>query len=258
MCEKCLHQVDKLYGMEAEMARTQAADAVSGPNRIRTLRKERGWSVYDLADALTTSGYRCAAATVSKAETGDRAVQRPMLEAVAKLFGVTPESLVISDSDPTIVRMVPIYSLDDAYRPGDDVDPDGHTAIAGINPTAFAIRVSEVLPQFDHDLRGIVVVDPTNTDLYEGGFYAAVSGRMYDLVRYDSVADGHVFRSATIARPTTSTATIIGRCVMCIYSMLDVGEPGDPIYDVEDRDDSDNVDKFVTGVKRKSKPKAKV
>lgn len=237
------------------MARTQAADAYSGPNRIRQLRKEKGMSVYDLADALTAAGYKCAAATISKAETGDRAIQRPMLEAVAKLFGVTPDSLLISDTDPTIVRMIPIFSLDDAYRPGDDVEPQGHTAIAGINSAAFGIRVSDVLPQFDHDLRGIVVIDPTRTDLAEGGFYAAVSGRMYDLVRYDSVDGGHVFRSATISRPTTPAATIIGRCVMCIYSMCDFGDPGDPTYDVEDRDESANVDTFIKGVKRKAKPK---
>jgi len=237
------------------MARTQAADAVTGPTRIRALRKEAGMSVYDLADALTASGYKCAAATVSKAETGDRAIQRGMLEAVARVFNVTPESLLISESDPAIVRMVPVFDLEDAYRPGDSVNPINHVAVSGINPQAFAIRVDEVLPQFEHDLRGTVVVDPTYQTLVEGGYYVAIAGRMYDVVRHDTADGVDVFRSATISRPTTSTATIIGRCTLCIYSMLTIGEPGDPVYGTEDRpeDDAGNVDKFVKGAKRKAK-----
>lgn len=211
------------------MARTQAADASSGPNRIRALRKQAGLSVYDLADALTASGYKCAAATISKAETGDRAVQRPMLEAVAKYFGVTPDSLLISDDDPEIVRMVPVYTLDDAFRPGDDIEAQGHVPVAGCNPRCFAINGFDVLPQFAADLRGTVVIDPSYPDLVEGGFYVAVAGRMYDVVRYDSVPEGHVFRSATMARPTTQTATIIGRCSMSINSMIGEAEHGDPL-----------------------------
>lgn len=242
------------------MARTQAADAVSGPNRIRQLRKERSMSVYDLADALTAAGYKCAAATISKAETGDRAVQRPMLEAVAKFFGVSPESLLISEDDPEIVRILPVFTLDHAYRPGDDIDPDGTVAVAGVNGQCFGISIGEVLPQFAGDLRGTVIIDPSYPDLVEGGYYVAVAGRMYDVVRYDTADVGHVYRSVTMARPTTPTATIVGRCSMVIYSMIGADEHGDPLPsdEMEVELESGNVDKFVAGVKRKSKPKAKV
>lgn len=64
-------------------------------DRIRDLRKERGMSQGDLAEAVGYSGK----SAISKVEKGERDISQSMIEKYAKALGVSPVYLLFGDDD---------------------------------------------------------------------------------------------------------------------------------------------------------------
>lgn len=63
-------------------------------NRIEELRKERGWSMYDLARRVGTS-----APQISKLEKEQRRLTKQWIDRIARAFGVHPGELIAPLSD---------------------------------------------------------------------------------------------------------------------------------------------------------------
>ena len=62
--------------------------------KIRCLRKERGWTQKALAEQLQLAGYDCTDLTVLRIENGTRFVPDYEVKALAKIFNVTYETLL--------------------------------------------------------------------------------------------------------------------------------------------------------------------
>lgn len=61
------------------------------PNRIRELRKARGWTLQQMADRLN-----CAVSYVSNLERGERELSYHWMKRIARLFKVAPADLLVS------------------------------------------------------------------------------------------------------------------------------------------------------------------
>lgn len=201
------------------MAKRKVSDAVTGENRIRELRKGAGLTAQELAAKLTEGGYKCHYSTIIKIEGGGRSIQKSMLEALGKIFGVAPESIMVRGGDARLVRIVPVYPLSVAYRPGDQTISVGEVAVFDASESSFAISEVNPLEEFKVDLRGVVVCDPDDRVPSTGCYYVAVADRIYDIVFVEASDAGPLFLSATIEKSPPHSVTIIGRCTLSIATL---------------------------------------
>lgn len=75
--------------------------------KVRSLRKEKGWTQARLAELLQLEGHEFTDLTVLRIESGKRFVPDYELKALAKTFGVSYEELLeqdTSDEENTIQR----------------------------------------------------------------------------------------------------------------------------------------------------------
>lgn len=77
-------------------------------NRIRELRRARGWTTLDLADRIGTTN-----ATISRLETGERRLTVEWMNRIAAAFGVVPANLL--DERPETARTADIGPPDAGY-----------------------------------------------------------------------------------------------------------------------------------------------
>ncbi|MEM6834624.1 MAG: helix-turn-helix transcriptional regulator [Sphingomonadales bacterium] len=68
-------------------------------NRIRALRKERGWTLSDLAARIKPTPPT--AQTIARLETGTRTLSLPWLEKIAAAFDVSPQDLLTLSQGPS-------------------------------------------------------------------------------------------------------------------------------------------------------------
>lgn len=68
-------------------------------NRIRALRKERGWTLSDLAARITPEPPT--AQTIARLETGTRTLSLPWLEKIAAALDVSPQDLLTLSDGPS-------------------------------------------------------------------------------------------------------------------------------------------------------------
>lgn len=142
-------------------------------NNIRRLRKERGWTMQDLADRVEGKPHFT---TIAKLERSMRSLSFDWLEKIAKALGVASEDL-ISDAGVPRPRMVPMLGKIPAGGWQEALqDPIGHVMAPGGGPNVFGLR-----PEGDSmDLvimpGAYVLVDPDETDLADGRIYAVRNG----------------------------------------------------------------------------------
>lgn len=107
-------------------------------NRIRALRKEKGWTLADLAAACDPP---TTAQTIGRLETGMRTVSLKWMDRIGAALGVDPEMIVRSEGSnhPQIVATLEAGGAEPLAKPRDAVLP---TELGGDAPLmALAVEV---------------------------------------------------------------------------------------------------------------------
>ena len=107
-------------------------------NRIREYRKQRGWTIRDLAEQIGTSE-----ATISRLETHQMSVSTDWLMRFATIFGVHPADLLEQNERPPI-RYVGAVNSQGAF----DLVHQSHIDLPTPAPDSVAVRVAGDYPPF--------------------------------------------------------------------------------------------------------------
>jgi transcriptional regulator with XRE-family HTH domain len=118
-------------------------------NRIRDIRKQRGWTLADLAAACNPP---TTAQTIGRLETGMRNLSLVWMERIAKAFGIEPEVLVRSESaeHPQVIARLgtagpePLAQTRDAVMPA-DLGGDGPLVVLTIEAAIGEYRAGDQL-----------------------------------------------------------------------------------------------------------------
>ena len=91
-------------------------------NRIRDIRKQRGWTLADLAAACDPP---TTAQTIGRLETGMRNLSLVWMERIGKAFGIEPEVLVRSDKaeHPQVIARLGVTGPEPLAQPRDALIP---------------------------------------------------------------------------------------------------------------------------------------
>jgi len=160
-------------------------------NRIRALRKARGWTLSDLAAQITPDPPT--PQTIARLETGTRTLSITWLERIAKALNVTPQELLTLSKGPTspIIATVARTGLSEIKSP-----PEIDLTVVAHDPVAieFSTAKGRYMPG------DILVFD--RFDAAEPPFLdeALVKQATGDLI-FGSLFPATPGRSATIASP---------------------------------------------------------
>jgi len=127
-------------------------------NRIRVLRKEKGWTLAELAEACDPP---TTAQTIGRLETGMRNVSLKWMDRIGAALGVDPEAIVRSDAanHPQIVAALETNGVEPLAKPRDAVLP---TELGGDAPL-MALAVEAALgPYQAGDLVWLRQLDPAD------------------------------------------------------------------------------------------------
>lgn len=139
-------------------------------NNIRTLRKQRGWSMEELAERVEGNPHFT---TIAKLERSTRGLSHKWMVKIAAALGVAPADLISADENASSPRMVPLVGRIPAGNWREAIqDPEGWVMAPQGGPNVFALR-----PEGDSMNRIImegayVLIDPDQLDLIEGKIYA--------------------------------------------------------------------------------------
>lgn len=143
------------------------------PNRIRELRKAKGWSLEKLGLALDPP---LSHTTIARLEESRGALSLDYIRGIAAALGVTPleimEEAVVQVHYAPVVGAIAAGNWEEAVELSDRTIPVPADA-AG--PRAFLLRiVGDSMGQQEDD-GGYALVDPDDTDLIDGKQYAVMN-----------------------------------------------------------------------------------
>lgn len=118
-------------------------------NRIRDIRKQRGWTLADLAAACDPP---TTAQTIGRLETGMRNLSLVWMERIGKAFGIEPEVLVRSEGaeHPQVIARLgggdpePLAQTRDAVMPA-DLGGEGPLVVLAIEAAVGEYRAGDQL-----------------------------------------------------------------------------------------------------------------
>ncbi len=128
-------------------------------NRIRALRKEKGWTLADLAAACDPP---TTAQTIGRLETGMRNVSLKWMDRIGAALGVDPETIVRSEAanHPQVVAVLERGGAEALAKPRDAILP---TELGGDAPLmALAVEASAG-PYQSGDLVWLRRIDPQDS-----------------------------------------------------------------------------------------------
>lgn len=116
-------------------------------NRIRDIRRQKGWTLADLAEACTPP---TTAQTIGRLETGTRNLSLKWMERIGTALGVDPETLVRSESAETIAVVATLdpngaQALEtprEAVAPG-DMGTAGNRMVLQVSGSTGAYRAGD-------------------------------------------------------------------------------------------------------------------
>lgn len=150
-------------------------------NNIRQLRKERGWSLQELAARIEGAPHYT---TVQKLERNVRGLNTEWMGKLAKAFGVSPEALIVSNDRP-VARMVPLIGNIAAGAWQEAIhDPMGYVVAPPGGPHVFALRPSGTSMNRVIMPDAYVLVDPDQKALQDGKIYAVRNDQGETTVKY--------------------------------------------------------------------------
>jgi repressor LexA len=143
-------------------------------NNIRRLRKERGWTMQELADRVEGQPHFT---TIAKLERNLRGLSADWIDKLSKALGVAPEDLIAPADQARRPRMVPMLGKIPAGDWREAIhDPIGYVMAPQGGPNVFALTphgdsMNQVIAPDAY-----VLVDPDQTDLHDGRIYAVRNG----------------------------------------------------------------------------------
>jgi repressor LexA len=143
-------------------------------NNIRRLRKERGWTMQDLADRVEGQPHFT---TIAKLERNIRGLKGDWIHKIAKALGVAPEDIITTHAQGPRPRMVPLLGRIPAGNWQEAIhDPIKFVLAPQGGPNVFALT-----PDGDSMNEAImpgayVLVDPDQLELEDGRIYAVQNG----------------------------------------------------------------------------------
>lgn len=149
---------------------TRLSDVV--PSRVYTLRRERGWTMEELAEKADTT-----ASMISKLEKSTRRLDFDWVERLAAAFGISEHELIgATSSSAPAVKMVPLIGDIAAGNWREAIQhSDGEVAAVGASDNAFALRARGTSMNLIVPDGGYVIVEPNMSDLREGKVYAVMN-----------------------------------------------------------------------------------
>lgn len=143
-------------------------------NNIRRLRKERGWTMQELADRVEGQPHFT---TIAKLERNMRGLSADWIVKLAKAIGVAPEDIIAPAGLASRPRMVPMLGRIPAGGWQEAIhDPVGFVMAPAGGPNVFGLR-----PEGDSMDQVIaagayVLVDPDQLELLDSRIYAVRNG----------------------------------------------------------------------------------
>lgn len=144
-------------------------------NKIRSLRQAKGWTMRQLADAMSTADSPVHFTTVQKLERSTRRLTHEWAQRIAEALGVTITQVMGEDqavSSGPALRMTPVIGLVSAGAWREAIQhPDDEIAVPATSPNTFALKVhgdsmDKVAAEGDY-----VIVDPDKLGLLDGHLY---------------------------------------------------------------------------------------
>lgn len=125
-------------------------------NRIRDIRKDKGWTLADLAAACDPP---TTAQTIGRLETGMRNLSIKWMDRIGTALGVDPETLVRSDNadHPQIVATLGARGVDALAQPRDAIPP---TELGGGGPLVVVSIETATGPYLAGDQLWLRQLDP--------------------------------------------------------------------------------------------------
>lgn len=142
-------------------------------NNIRELRRDRGWSLRELADRMGAHF-----TTISKLESSQRKLTEDWRERFAKAFGVPSYEIIHPETHIPIERdwALPVIklSLSKDWRDARTLADEwiGHPDSYNGSDWQFVIKIDHDTGQYDFPLGSFVFIDPEDRDLVEPYYYA--------------------------------------------------------------------------------------
>jgi repressor LexA len=139
-------------------------------NNIRRLRKERGWTMQELAERVEGNPHFT---TIAKLERNQRGLSVEWAEKLARALGVAVEDVIAPAGTAGRPRLVPLIGAIAAGSWQEAIsDPIGMVYAPAGGPNVFALRpagdsMNEVIMPGAY-----VLVDPDQLDLADGKIYA--------------------------------------------------------------------------------------
>ena len=127
-------------------------------NRIRDIRKEKGWTLADLAEACDPP---TTAQTIGRLETGMRNLSIKWMDRIGAALDIDPEALVRSDksSHPQIVATLGVSGAEALARPRDAIAP---TELGGGAPLIVLAVEAPAGPYLAGDQLWLRQLDPAD------------------------------------------------------------------------------------------------
>lgn len=141
-------------------------------NRVRALRKERGWTLAQLAARMDPPAD---VAGLQKIETGKTRLSLPWIRRISFALGVEPAELIAAKPAPVSCGLVPVLDCSTAAQ-WNEVGPMASDQLPVVAPPrdAFAIWVEEGTMNQLLTCSGHLIIAPHERELLDGSFYLIV------------------------------------------------------------------------------------
>ena len=151
-------------------------------NNIRALRTERGWTMRELAERMSTEGAPVHFSTIAKIERSQRGLSAAWAKRFAQVFEVTPaeispEFAELGGKPGTPAQQIPVIGMVAAGNWREAVqETDSYIAGPASGKNAFGLVVSgqsmnKIAPE-----GSVVMVDPDQMQLHDGAYYVVMNG----------------------------------------------------------------------------------
>lgn len=143
------------------------------PSRVHALRRERGWSLAELAERANTTPSQ-----IMKLEKSQRRLDARWMQRIADAFEISPTELIGAPTErATGLRKVPVLGSIPAGNWREAIlNAEGTIDAVGASDTAFALRAVGTSMNLVVQDGGYVIVEPDLSDLREGKIYAIMNG----------------------------------------------------------------------------------
>ena len=142
-------------------------------NKIRSLRQAKGWTMRELADAMSTPESPVHFTTLGKLERSTRRLTHEWAQRIAEALGVSVAQVMGEEGLPgPTLRMTPVIGLVSAGAWREAIQhPDDEISVPATGGNTFALRVQgdsmdKVATEGDY-----VIVDPDKPGLLDGHLY---------------------------------------------------------------------------------------